>query len=344
MVASRLTGNGPSSADGGLRVDVLDVGQGDAILLRPPRSPAILVDAGPPDAAVADHLAELGVDELGALVITHPDLDHVGGAQGLLARVEVHEVLFARLDRATRAAASAAGADLERVSAGAAIGSRSLHLEVLWPPPTRLGLGPPAEPNELSLVLLVRWRGFRMLLTGDAEAELAPVEPGDVDVLKVAHHGSDDAGLEALLARTDPELALISVGEDNSYGHPTATTLATLEAASVPVLRTDVDGTIEVSAEGRLLERRQAMRAADPWSRVAPSAGPRGPCLRPRREPTMEASGSTPNATSGRRIRGIFSTESGREGRRALATARVRSRARVDLRQRGHDRDRAQPR
>ena len=57
VVASRLTGNGPSSADGGLRVDVLDVGQGDAILLRPPRSPAILVDAGPPDAAVADHLA-----------------------------------------------------------------------------------------------------------------------------------------------------------------------------------------------------------------------------------------------------------------------------------------------
>ena len=180
------------------------------------------------------------------------------------------------------------------MSAGAAIGSRSLHLDVLWPPPTRLGLGPPAEPNELSLVLLVRWRGFRMLLTGDAEAELAPVEPGDVDVLKVAHHGSDDAGLEALLARTDPELALISVGEDNSYGHPTAATLATLEAASVPVLRTDVDGTIEVTAEGELLERRHAMRAADPWSRVAPSAGPRGPCLSPRREPTMEASGSTP--------------------------------------------------
>jgi competence protein ComEC len=89
-----------------------------------------------------------------------------------------------------------------------------------------------------------------MLLTADAEAELAPVDPGNIDVLKVAHHGSEDAGLEALLARSDPELAVISVGEDNSFGHPTAETLDTLAAAGVPVLRTDRDGEIEISAQG----------------------------------------------------------------------------------------------
>jgi competence protein ComEC len=97
--------------------------------------------------------------------------------------------------------------------------------------------------------MLARWRGFRMLLTGDAEAELAPVDPGDIDVLKVAHHGSDDAGLEAFLARSDPELAVISVGADNSYGHPTPATLATLADAGVPVLRTDEEGTVEINAK-----------------------------------------------------------------------------------------------
>jgi competence protein ComEC len=210
----------------------------------------VLVDTGPPGSDLIEELDDLGVDELGALVITHTDLDHIGGAADVLARLEVGEVLFARLDRATRAVADARGAELERLAAGAIVHAGGLRLDVLWPPRERLGLGPPAEPNALALVMLARWHGFRMLLTADAEAELAPVEPGDIDVLKVAHHGSDDAGLEALLVRTTPELAVISVGADNTYGHPTGSTLATLEAAGVPVARTDRDGTVEISVSG----------------------------------------------------------------------------------------------
>ena len=72
-----------------------------------------------------------------------------------------------------------------------------------------------------------------MLLSADAEAEAVPLDPGPIDVLKVAHHGSDDAGLGALLDRTRPRLAVISVGADNPYGHPTAGTLATLAAHGV---------------------------------------------------------------------------------------------------------------
>ena len=83
-----------------------------------------------------------------------------------------------------------------------------------------------------------------MLLSADAEAEAVPLDPGPVDVLKVAHHGSDDAGLAALLDRTRPQLAVISVGDDNPYGHPTAGTLATLAAHGVRILRTDRDGTV----------------------------------------------------------------------------------------------------
>jgi len=122
-----------------------------------------------------------------------------------------------------------------------------LSLEVLWPP--RALLSDPldgADPNERALVILARWRRFSMLLTADAEAEAVPVDPGPIDVLKVAHHGSEDAGLDALLDRTDPKLAVISVGEDNPYGHPTAATLATLAAHRIRTLRTDLDGTVTI--------------------------------------------------------------------------------------------------
>jgi competence protein ComEC len=90
-----------------------------------------------------------------------------------------------------------------------------------------------------------------MLLTGDTEAEAAPIDPGPIDVLKVAHHGSDDAGLDRLLDHAVPKLAVISVGE-NPYGHPTPETISTLSEHQVPALRTDEAGevTIEASATG----------------------------------------------------------------------------------------------
>jgi competence protein ComEC len=92
---------------------------------------------------------------------------------------------------------------------------------------------------------------FTMLLTADAEAESTPLAPGSIDVLKVAHHGSDDAGLGPLLDRIRPRLAVISVGADNPYGHPTPRTLATLAAHRVPTLRTDRDGTIVIDVGRR---------------------------------------------------------------------------------------------
>jgi competence protein ComEC len=125
---------------------------------------------------------------------------------------------------------------------------------VLWPPRESLDSPPEpsAEPNALSLVLLARWGDFEILLTGDAEAELAPVDPGPIDVLKLAHHGSEDAGLDGLLDGTEPALAVVSVGEDNPYGHPAPATLGDLRAHAVPVARTDLAGslTIDVDRDG----------------------------------------------------------------------------------------------
>ncbi|MEX2107815.1 MAG: ComEC/Rec2 family competence protein [Solirubrobacterales bacterium] len=234
---------------GSLRVSVFDIGQGDAILLQPAGAPALLVDGGPPGDGLEAKLREAGVAELGAVLITHDQSDHGGGIEELLGRFPVHRLLYGRLDARTLAEARAGGAATQRIAAGAELRSGRLRLEVLWPPPELLA-GPHTgeDPNQLAVVALARWRGFSMLLTADAEAEAIPIDVGPVDVLKVAHHGSEDAGLGELLERAAPALAVISVGEGNPFGHPTPATLATLAEHGVPTLRTDHDGTIVIDA------------------------------------------------------------------------------------------------
>jgi competence protein ComEC len=244
-LASPRAGTG-SAPPPGLRVDVLDVGQGDAILLVPRRAPAVLVDGGPPGDGLAAKLEDAGVSSLGAAVITHDQSDHAAGIEELLGRFRLRRLLYGRLDRRAVAAARAAGVATRQIAAGREVRSGSLHLRVLWPPPELLaasrGIG--EDPNQTALVMEARWHDFSMLLTADAEAEAVPLDPGPVDVLKVAHHGSDDAGLAALLDRARPKLAVISVGEDNPYGHPTAQTLKTLARHGVHTLRTDRDGDV----------------------------------------------------------------------------------------------------
>jgi competence protein ComEC len=231
----------------GLRVEVLDVGQGDAILFEPAGAPAVLVDGGPPGDDLARKLDDAGVSGLGAAVITHDQSDHAAGVEELFGRVPIGRLVYARLGRGTLAEAEAAGVEPERVAAGRELRSGPLRLRVLWPPRELLSEATPGEdPNGLALVMEARWRDFTMLLTADAEAETVPLDPGPVDVLKVAHHGSDDAGLGPLLERIRPQLAVISVGDDNPYGHPTRGTLTTLVGHQVPTLRTDQDGDIVI--------------------------------------------------------------------------------------------------
>jgi competence protein ComEC len=256
LVVAWPDGDGATAIDAaspGLRVSILDVGQGDAILLQPRNAPAVLVDGGPPGDGLAAKLRTANVVRLGAAVITHDQSDHAGGIRELLGSLPIDRLLYGALRRSTLARVHAAGVATQRLVEGNELRSGRLRLDVLWPPAELLA-GPhlDEDPNSLAIVLLARWRRFSMLLTADAEAEATPLDPGPIDVLKVAHHGSDDAGLSALLERTRPRLAVISVGADNPFGHPTAATLATLAAHGVPILRTDRDGTIaiEVSAHG----------------------------------------------------------------------------------------------
>jgi competence protein ComEC len=244
-----MDGRAAKLPTGSLRVSVLDVGQGDAILLQPGAAPPVLVDAGPPGDGLPAKLRDAGVDSLGAAVLTHEEADHAGGLEELLRGLPVERLLYARLGRQLRQEVLAVHAGLHRIAAGDSFSSGRLRFQVLWPPAALLDdplAG--ADPNSQALVLLARWSGFSMLLAADAEAGEVPIDPGPVDVLKVAHHGSEDAGLAALLDRSSPQVAVISVGEGNSYGHPAPSTLAQLAAHDVSTLRTDEAGTIVLDA------------------------------------------------------------------------------------------------
>jgi competence protein ComEC len=266
-VALAPAGSAPAGPPTGLRVTVLDVGQGDAVLLQEPGR-AVLVDAGPPDGQVVARLRDAAVGRLDALVITHASSDHEGGAPAVLDELEVGLLVDGRrvsgrepdeLARPRRtpadaisAAADAAGVRRVEPAAGQTVRSGGLALRVRWPPPVPAGAPPPpvGDHNERATVLELEAWGTRVLLPADAESDvLSRLDLSAVDVLKVSHHGSADAGLAQVLARVRPQVAVIPVGRGNPYGHPAPSTLQALR--DVPaVLRTDRDGTVRLDHHG----------------------------------------------------------------------------------------------
>jgi competence protein ComEC len=238
----------------GLRVRVLDVGQGDGILLQT-RGEAVLVDEGPPEAHVARQLRRLGVKRLSVVVLTHPQRDHVGGAAEVLAYESVGLVLDPHLpfdspyERAALDRARQRRVRVVTARAGEEVRLGALRLRVVWPD----GPGPPGmDPNDHATVVLASYGSFDALLTADAESNVTlPLDLPPVELLKVAHHGSADAGLPELLERLRPRVAVISVAAVNDYGHPTPSTLAALAAApGLAVYRTDRDGAVTVETDG----------------------------------------------------------------------------------------------
>jgi competence protein ComEC len=254
VVAWRWMPSAPAPPPDGLRLTVLDVGQGDAILLQV-REGAVLVDEGPPEAHVADQLEGLGVDRLAALVLTHPERDHVGGAADVLEQIPVEAVLDPRIPAQGEDEANALAAARERgvpvltARAGEEFRVGSLRLRVLWPD----GDPPASEnPNDSAIVLLASYGTVDALLTADAEgAVTVPIRPPPVEILKVAHHGSDDPRLPELLDLLRPSVAVVSVGSDNDYGHPTPATMAALgDAPGLAIYRTDEDGSVTIETDG----------------------------------------------------------------------------------------------
>jgi competence protein ComEC len=241
-------------------VTFLDVGQGDSVLLETP-SARVLVDQGPPEANVAGQLARMGIRSLSAVVLTHPQRDHVGGAADVIRQIAVRTVLDPGLAVTGPEREEAVAAARERriplrlVRAGSVLRAGGLVLRALWPPDP----GSAAEdPNLNALVLVATYGETEVLLPADAESEVTARLPLDeVELLKVAHHGSADPGLDDELRVIRPRIAVISCGRHNDYGHPHAETLAALAASpGLAVYRTDVDGRVVVESDGRRLRVR----------------------------------------------------------------------------------------
>lgn len=249
---------------------MIDVGQGDALALRTSRGRWFIVDAGRSWATgdagrsvVVPYIAHRG-GRVVAFSLSHPHADHVGGAASLFGAL--HPSLF--LDPgyvgttppylAALAEARTEGIPWRRVHPGDSLVVDDAVVTALAPDSTwAAGLN---DANLASTVLLVRVGHVRLLLTGDAEAPeeawLLAHWPDALraDVLKVAHHGSSTSTTDAFLAAVHPRLALVSVGAHNTYGHPDSEVLERLGAAGVPVLRTDLLGTVVVRTDGTGLE------------------------------------------------------------------------------------------
>jgi competence protein ComEC len=245
----------PPGLASGLRLTVLDVGQGDSILLQV-REGAVLVDQGPPEAEVDDQLRRLGIRRLALLVLTHPQRDHVGGAAEVLEHIEVDRVLDPAIPAESPEEAAALGAARKRnvpiiqARAGVVFRLGRLRLELLWPDGRHV---PGFDPNLRATVMVATYGTVDALLTADAESPVTlPLHPPRVEILKVAHHGSEDDGLPRLLELTRPVVAVISCGRNNDYGHPAPTTIAALTAAPhLDVFRTDLDGPVVIETDGR---------------------------------------------------------------------------------------------
>jgi competence protein ComEC len=259
------------SADAGtLTVAVLDVGQGDAILITTPAGQRILVDGGPSGSRLlADLSRELpaGAKRIDLVVMTHPQEDHVAGLVDLLSRYDVKKAVVSGTSSDTGAyrawltevAARRVPVEVVRFGEAAELGGGA-RLEVLSPALPYLA-HTEDDLNNNAVVLRLTYGAVSFLLTADlgpeGEARLLS-ERGDLraTVLKVGHHGSASSSTEDFLTAVRPTLAVISVGADNTYGHPAPSTL--LRLAGIPVYRTDTNGTVRFQTDGRRLSARTA--------------------------------------------------------------------------------------
>ncbi len=255
--------------DGSVHVIVLDVGQGDAVLLEGDRGGRILVDGGPdPSVLMADldRYIPTWDRRLDAIVLTHPHDDHVAGLVAVVERYQVGRAFESGWPadtsayRSWKSALAARGLAAERLSTGEVLRLDDATLSVLWPDdgtrrPDYLDAGATdnRKTNDASVVLLGEYEGRRFLLTGDAEDDVDPILLArglpTVDMLKAAHHGSATASSDVLLAALRAGVSVVSVGANNTYGHPNAATMARLRAHSSRVFRTDQNGTVETTLD-----------------------------------------------------------------------------------------------
>lgn len=245
-----------------ITVEFLDVGQGDATLIKTKDS-AVLFDGGEDFRTLDQALRQRGVKKLDLLVLSHPHADHVGALDLVIKSYPVGRIFESGFVNPTgayerfRAAARGAGITIDKVRAGKEFSLGELDVEILWPR-RRFLLGTESDINNNSVVAKVAFENFSLLLPGDIQREaIAGLTDGRADiaadVLKVSHQGADNGTTERFLRRVGPRYAVIPVGP-NQYGHPHKSALERLRRYVPVIARTDRDGDVYFASDGREID------------------------------------------------------------------------------------------
>lgn len=244
-----------------VQVHIIDIGQGDSILIQSDND-TILIDGGNKGKGdeVLAYLAEKGISTLTAVISTHPDADHIGGLATIIHEMNVESVYAPRVTHTTEAykeflqAVKMKSLKIKVAKKGVRIPTTTPHLELDFIGPTQDYS--PTDLNNWSAVLMMTHGEKKFLLTGDietaAENDLLHANVlQQVDVLKVSHHGAEEATNKNFLEVIKPKLAAISVGDNNRYQHPTTETLTRLKKVGAKIYRTDEHGSIIFVSNGK---------------------------------------------------------------------------------------------
>jgi competence protein ComEC len=262
---------------GSLEVDVLDVAQGDSILVISPKGSTLLIDGGgrfagfrgreevpgpdPGEEAVSAYLWSRGIQRIDAVALTHAHQDHIGGLKAVLENFQAGRLWLGRETETPalgqlKGIAERRGVRIEHELRGQSFLWDGVQVDFLWPeiPPEEIAA---SAKNNDSLVVRLQYKERSVLLPGDAEkqAEYAMLSETEArklhaDVLKVGHHGSKNSTMPEFLESVGPEIAIISAGEQNPYGHPSAEVLERLRGSGARILRTDEEGAVRVVTDG----------------------------------------------------------------------------------------------
>ncbi|MCX6765298.1 MAG: MBL fold metallo-hydrolase [Candidatus Nealsonbacteria bacterium] len=247
-----------------LKVDFFDVGQGDAAFIEAPNNNQILIDGGPTSAVISKLAKEMPFYDrtIDLVILTHPDYDHLSGLLDVLKRYKVKNILWTGVITDTpqfsewQKLLSKENANMVIAKKGERVIIQSdplVYLDVLYPDKDLEGNNV-KNTNDTSVVSRLVFNNSSFLFTGDATEKVDPelsVENLKSDVLKVAHHGSKDSMTDEFLNSVLPQTAVISVGKDNSYGHPNIETLEKLNKSGIQVLRTDEMGDVRFVSDGK---------------------------------------------------------------------------------------------
>ena len=239
-----------------LRVNYIDVGQGDAIFIQLPNKETMLIDAGESFEVdnVINYLNNLGITKIDYVVGTHPHTDHIGGLESIVNTFDIGSIYMPRASSTSKTyldlltAISNKGLKVKTAKSGVVVlDDNNLKLEFIAPNSDSY-----SELNNYSAVLKLTYLDNAFLFMGDAEtlSENEITSELKADVIKVGHHGSDSSSGIEFVKKVSPEYAIIMVGEGNSYNHPYQSIIDRYQSVGAKVLRTDLDGNIVCDSDG----------------------------------------------------------------------------------------------